>query len=501
MRRKSKILDQSGDPMMMPVDRKSIEANWDVLTKRNDTDQWNGVRRLAANSEETRNTRQSLRDMARYELLNNPHLRGLITKIANEAVGRGPRISIEPRTSSESSLRAAAKLEELWREYATEVKFTEKLRLMITERPTGGESFTCWYHNPNLKTVPIGVAVYEGDQFESEVWDDWSAKRGENDGAVDGIHYDSYGNVTGYDRLPFHPYANTGWESNSPEFVDASTCFHWFRKDRPSQHRGVSEVAPMLQIYAHMRRFIESKVGQEELRAKLMGAINTGFSPDSGCADLGDEPIDMLIGDGQFTTLPDGWQVDMFNFPVTGAGIAEFMRTCLAWATQALVVPWNIAAGDSSDYNFASGRLDFISFYNYIDIIRDELDQFLTRFFKEWIEFAKLNRSMPSGLGNFKSVWRWDKREVIDVAKQANADTKLYEANLLDMSDYAGRQGYSQQEFAERQIRDEVMRIKLRQDIMKEMGVTDPMAEKPKSEEPAKPKEQEQPDDQAIQKK
>ena len=497
MKRQSKILGSDGRALMLPV--KNIKANWDVLTKRYDSDNWQGVRRESANLQDTRESRQSLRDMARYELLNNPHLRGLTSKIANEVVGKGPRLSVEPTTISDTSVRAAKRLEDMWAEYADEVKFSEKLRLMATERPTGGESFTCWTWNPMLKTVPIGLTVYEGDQFESDHWSDWVARRGENDGPVDGIYYDEFGNVAGYSRLKHHPYSNGNWAFNEAEFVDSSTCFHWFRKDRPSQHRGVSEVSPMLEIYAKMRRFIESKVGQEELRAKLMGSISTGFAPDTGCADLGDDPIDMLIGDGQFTTMPDGWKVDLFNLTPTAQGISEFMRTALGWATQALLIPWNLAAGDSSDYNFASGRLDFNTFYNYIDILRDDLRaEYLCPFFSEWIEFAKLHRSMPSGLGNFKCIWRWDKREPIDQNKQAQADKTLYEVGLLDMGDYASRQGMSSQEFAAKQVRYEVELMKMKQDLMTELGVQDPAMQKPEQA-PVEDKPEDKPADQQEQ--
>ena len=493
MKRHSKILGPDGRQMMMPA---KINAGWDVLTRRGDTDSWNNVRRQSANLQGNRESRQSLRDMARDEVLNNPHLRGLTLKISNEVVGKGPRLSIEPATISEVSTRAAKKLETLWQEYSDQVQFAQKLRMMSSERMIGGESFTCWYRNPSL-VVPIGIEVYEGDQFESMYWDDFYTKPGENDGPVDGVHFDSYGNVIGYDRLKHHPYSNGNWMFNEPEFVDASTCYHWFRRDRPSQHRGVSEVSSCLEIYSKMRRFIESKVGQEELRAKLMGSISTGFAPDSGCADLGEDPIDMMIGDGQFTTLPDGWKVDMFNLTPTSAGIAEFMRTSLAWATQALLIPWNLAAGDSSDYNFASGRLDFNTFYNYVDVMRDDLrGGYLCKFFEEWIEFAKLNKMMPSGLGKFRCVWRWDKREPIDQNKQAQADKTLYETGLLDMGDYAARQGMSVEEFQTKQVRYKVEMMKMEQDLMKEMGVEDPAMQKPeeKKEEPEEKKQEDKDD-------
>lgn len=479
-------------------ERKHIVANYDVLRRRYDSDNWSQVDRASANRYDTRERRQQLRDMARSEFSNNPHLSGLLLRIKNEIVGTGPRLSVVPKTRSQTSERAANRLESLWRDYAEEIDFNKILSLMSLERPVGGETFTQWFPNPRLQTVPVGLTVYEGDQFRS--FDEWDigSRRGENDGPVDGIEFDSYGNVIGYERLQHHPYGKnySGTNFMQTEIVDADVCFHWFRQDRPSQHRGVSEVAPMLEIYRNLRRFIESKVAQEELRAKMMGTVRTGFAPDSGCADLGDEPIDMMIGDGQFTTLPDGWSVDMFKFEPTAAGIAEFMRTSLSWATQALLAPWNIAAGDSSDYNFASGRLDHMSFYHYINIMRKELEkQFLCRFFNDWAGIATNMNAFPSGLGNYECVWHWDQREAIDPLKQANADKTLKEAGLLDETDYARRQGVNALDWAESRIRFELQQVAIRKKLEDELGVKTPTIAAPAAPKP-EPQPEERPVDQ-----
>ncbi len=462
-------------------DLKAESRAYDLLRRARSDDNFSGAVRDNSSVIDTRETRQRLRDLARYEVRNNPHLRGLCQKIDNETIGRGPRLTIDPRTPSDRSRRAADRVEKMWNEWVCATGFVEKLRLMTSERRVGGESFSVVATNRKWD-VPIDFSVYEGDQFQSPSEWYWNNRRKENNnqGCYDGIIFDRYGNVNSYMMRKDHPYSNYGaWDLANVEeievrYISSQSCFHWFHKERPSQYRGVSEVAPTLEVYSKLRRFIEAKVEQEELRARLLGSVRTAYPPDNGCADLGDEPVDMQIAGGQFTTLPDGWQIDMFRFDPTGQGVQEFMRACLSWATQALLAPWNVVANDSSDYNFASGRLDHMTFYNHISIIRDQIEkQFLDWFFNNhWLPIARATRSFPDDLGVFARTWYWDQREPIDPNKAANAATTLKEAGMLDEVKYWEDKGENALDVAKRQYRYELEKQKIKMEMEKQAGMS-----------------------------
>lgn len=455
---------------------------YDLLRRARSDDGFSGAMRENSSLIDTRETRQRLRDLSRYEYRNNPHLRGLCQKIDNETIGKGPRLTIDPRTPSDRSRRAADRVEKMWNEWVCSTGFVEKLRLMCSERRIGGESFSVVAANRTLN-VPIDFTVYEGDQFQSPAEWYWKNRRGDgnNQGCYDGIIFDRYGNPSRYMMLKDHPYGNYGaWELqnfesfNPVRYIDSTSCFHWFYKERPSQYRGVSEIAPTLEVYSKLRRFIEAKVEQEELRARLLGSVRTAYPPDNGCADLGDEPIDMQIAGGQFTTLPDGWQIDMFRFDPTGQGVQEFMRACLSWATQALLAPWNVVANDSSDYNFASGRLDHMTFYSHISIIRDQLEKnFLNWFFENWwLDVARQTRRWPDDVGLFNTTWYWDEREPIDPNKAASAAKTLKENGLLDEVRYWEDKGENALDVAKRQYRYELEKQKIKREMEIQSGMT-----------------------------
>ena len=261
---------------------------------------------------------------------------------------------------------------------------------------------------------------------------------------------------------------------------------HEFRDDWPGVYRGVSECVATLQVYSHIRRFLESKVSQEELRSKMLGVIQSRYQE---CADIGDEPIEMLIGDGQFLTLPDGWMADLFKYDTTGQGVADFMRVALSWANQVFMVPWNVAASDSSDSNFASGRLDYLLWNRIIDDRQQDIEKYkLDWYLKHFIEYATLAGRIPSGLGTFKTRWNWPEREPVDIKAQANADTAYAKEDLLDMDKFAQRQGSNAIDMLRRKMRLKFEKEKIKRDLQEEYGfeLPEPTAEEGNDKEVAR---------------
>ena len=66
---------------------------------------------------------------------------------------------------------------------------------------------------------------------------------------------------------------------------------------------------------------------------------------------------------GMLMTMPGGWKMSQVEaqFPTTTYG--EFKREILNEIARCLNMPFNVAAGNSSGYNYASGRLDHQVYY------------------------------------------------------------------------------------------------------------------------------------------
>jgi len=446
------------------------------LRREHETDHFKYANTLASSALDTYEVLLRLRKLCRSEFRNNPHLKGLVIKMGHEVIGTGPQIEIIPDNLNDKTQRAANQTEKFFHEHACEIRMTQKLRMREIEKKVGGESFSVFRRNPGMKTTPVDFEVYEGDQFHTPGFLYEELYNESEYPPIDGIQFDDWGNPHTYHRLKQHPHgrysvANT---YHDVKHVAAKYCVHDFRKERPSQYRGVPECIAPLQIYAYIRRFIESKVGQEELRAKLLGAIQSKYVE---CADIGDEPIEMLIGDGQFLTLPDGWEAEMFRFDATGQGIAEFMKV-------ALLVPWNVASSDSSDSNFASGRLDYLMWNRIVDDRRDDIEKyFLSRYFKFWYGIASDMGRINSHLGPFEIRWHWPEREPADIKAQAVADTNYAKHGLLDEDKFAQRQGKSAIELARKKMKLEFEKEKMKRELAKSYGFDLPEPQKETKEE------------------
>ena len=466
------ILDHHGKPIRnrkrSPAE--ALQASYDVLENINVDDHWKYAQSTSAATLDTREKRQKLRDLARYEVRTNSYARGIVLKQANETIRSGPKLEIQSENKE-----ASAAFEMLWKDYCAEIDLVSKLRTAVIERAVGGEAFCVFRANPGISSVPVDFEVYEGDQFATP-WDETQYELDSPYPIVDGMRFDDFGNVTEYHRLKSHPYGNTYGNVSGLlgdyDPIDPAVCVHMFRRERPSQYRGVTELAPCLIPLAKLRRYTEATIRSAEKQARILGAIKTTMAIDD-CAEF-DGPIEINVGGEYFPTLPEGWGLHGFDSSQPAQGYGEFKREILHEIFSAWLIPWNLGSGDSSDYNFASGQLDFRLFYNVIDAIRKYIQiQLLDRFFKFWLEFANLKEGyLPNGLGPFDYQWHWDKREPIDPAKQASADATLKVNGLLDYQEFYQRSSSQNASDAqEKRIRYEMQELKLRREIADELGV------------------------------
>jgi len=73
--------------------------------------------------------------------------------------------------------------------------------------------------------------------------------------AIDGIEFDRHGNPLRYFVLRQHPGGKTYLTPiDAYDRIPAEAMIHWFRPDRPGQHRGIPEITPALPLFAQLRR-------------------------------------------------------------------------------------------------------------------------------------------------------------------------------------------------------------------------------------------------------
>ncbi len=392
-----------------------------------------GMSAAAANSAEVRRT---LRNRSRYEIANNSYARGISLTLANDCVGTGPRLQM--LTSDAGANRF---VEQEFFAWSDAVGLAEKLRTMRLARVSDGEAFGLLTSNPRLDSpMQLDLRLIEADQVTAP------SLQLDRNRYVDGIQFDAFGNPISYDVLKEHPGDATFSLTEDFDRLDAASIIHYFRSDRPGQIRGIPDITPALPLFAQLRRFTLAVLAAAETAADFAGILYTD-APAGGEADSAEpfEPIE--LEKRMLLTMPGGWKMSQLHSEQPATTYAEFKREILNEIARCLNMPRNVAAGDSSAYNYASGRLDHQTYHKSIRVEQSQLGRVvLDRILHAWLREAILIEGyLPNSLrtldSTFEHQWFWDGHEHVDPAKEANAQKIRLANHTTTLANEYARQG------------------------------------------------------------
>jgi len=413
-----------------------IRARYDAAqTTDENARHWAMADGLSADAAMTPHVRRTLCKRARYEVANNSYAKGMVLTVAGDCVGTGPRLQLLTEDNEANRI-----VEKWFADWAAAVDLAAKLRTMFMAKVTDGEAFALLFTNPHLDhPIKLDLRLIEADQIVTPVT---AINRPD---VVDGIELDSFGNVRAYHLLHEHP----GAYGIGPAFVDseeipAASMIHWFRADRPGQHRGVPEITPALPLFAQLRRYTLAVLGAAETAADFAAVLYTDAPAGDEIASV--DPLDVIeLEKRMATTLPDGWKLGQIKAEQPATTYTEFKREILGEIGRCLQVPINVITGDSSRHNYASGRLDKQTYYKSLRITQSHMGQAVAdRILAAWIEEAATFEELAFLRGPrvpLPHQWFWDGMEHVDPAKEANAQATRLENNTTTLADEYGRQG------------------------------------------------------------
>jgi len=453
--------------------QRRLRAGYDsAQTTEHNRRHWAHADGLSADAAANADVRRTLRNRARYEVANNSYARGIVLTLANDTIGTGPRLQM--LTDDAEVNRLVERDFHLW---AQAVSLAVKLRTMRMARSQDGESFGILANNPLVDhDVKVDVMLVEAEQVTSPLRYAW------DDQEVDGILLDSYGNPVSYRVMRNHPGDTRVFSYDSFMTVPARSMIHVFRADRPGQHRGIPEITPALPLFAQLRRFTLAVLAAAEAAADFAGILYTD-APANGEAE-NVEPMDLIeLERNMLLTMPGGWKMSQVEPMQPATTYAEFKKEILNEIARCLNMPFNIAAGNSSGYNYASGRLDHQTYFKSIRVDQAFMAaHILDRILKVWLREYAVESGILGLMGELPAhQWFWDGMEHVDPAKEANAqETRLRNHTTTLAIEYA-RQGRDWED-ALRQRAKEV-------NLMNELGLS--LAEAKPNTEPAKDQEEE----------
>jgi len=406
---------------------------------------------LSADAAASPEVRRTLRNRARYEVANNSYAKGIVLTLANDVVGTGPRLQMLTDDTEANRL-----IEREFTRWANAVCVPEKLRTMRMARAESGEAFLLMTDNPGLKTsVQLDLRLIEADQITTP--DMLLGKPN----AEDGIVFDVHGNVVEYHVLKQHP-GSSGMMSLEEGYdrIPAESMVHYFRGDRPGQSRGVPDITPALPLFAQLRRYTLAVLGAAETAADFAGVLYTD-APPTGEAEAV-EPMDTIELEARaLLTMPGGWKMGQVKAEQPSTTYSEFKKELLNEIARCMNMPFNVAAGNSAGYNYASGRLDHQTYYKAIRIEQAEIERLvLDRLLRAWLREAVLiegllpqwmrqrgaiekivfSGSRSSGASGGRG-WFWDGLEHVDPAKEANAQATRLSSHTTTLAREHARQG------------------------------------------------------------
>lgn len=418
-----------------------IRASYDSVARTvENARHWQWADYLSADSALRTDVRQMIRSQARYEIQeNNCYGLGLATTLVTDTIGTGPRIQISAFSQTENQ-----KIEFAFHNWMRAVGLCDKLATIRMAKLVDGEAVARFVTNILVDDpVSLDLQLIECDQlaspnFEAIVTDKY----------VDGVILDRFGNPIAYDILKHHPGSNYGWSANQFEFdrYSATQIIHAFKCNRPGQHRGVSEFAPALPLFAFLRRFTLATVSAAETAASVSQVITTDAPiPDELEEEFSAATFDKFmeaipIDRNSATVLPNMWKMQQFaaEHPVTTYQM--FKRELVSEIGRTIGMPANIALADSGQSNYSSARFDHLGYERTIKREQNYLSRVvLDRVFAEWLLEASLVGAVSSrvrdkvllyndrfgrrGLASqIEHAWHWDGLRDADQRSAAQAE-------------------------------------------------------------------------------
>lgn len=422
-----------------------------------------------------------LRRRARYEILNNSYGSGIADTLAFDLVGSGPR----PQADS-GNPKFDQEVEEkflLWAErcdYLGQMNLTEILQMQVAlQQCEAGESLTLFKRQPGVEyDVSLRLLCVDIDRLRNPI------STVNTDKVKDGIEFDSEGR-----RMAYHVSRSLNGMSLASESdrVTESQAIHLYRIKRPGQTRGIPWFAACLELFGQLRRFTLATLDAAETAADIAGTLEAeGLDPDP---DIQSNDVIELERKALLVT-PPGYTMKQVKAEHPTTTYAMFKAEILNEIARCVMMPYNVAALNSRDYNYASGRLDHQKYHRFIETIRSWVEhRFLLRIFSQWLSEAYLIEGFFTNRPTFDQVmraiqticWFWPGFKHVDPVKEANAEASRLENGTLTLSDAYAEQGFDWR----RKLAQRAAEIK----YMRELGLpTVPQSD-------AKPKNKSEPED------
>ena len=367
--------------------------------------------------------RDTLRARARWLHENNPIMANIDKAIINNVVGAG--IGLQSKTGNKRIDDAIEKRFKVWADKCDitgRLNFADMQRLVLESRMVDGEVFLY----KKLTKDGLKLQLIEADALDSS--------QGKS-----GITLDADGKPTKYHFRV----------ENKSVTVDAQHIINYFRIERPTQYRGISEYKQAILDIKNFSAYQSATVRNARANAEIAYTIETERSGDMfGLNTETGEELQEINGLMVYYLRPGEKATKHKND--MGSGYKDFITSTVRMIATARNISYELAFRDYSQVNFASSRASLIQDNKRFDYEQSHLKSYvLNEVFREWIELEVAQGTLPINISKWikdkeqfiAPRWSFPKREWVNPQQDMKAIEKEIKLNLTTMTDLSHERG------------------------------------------------------------
>lgn len=280
-----------------------------------------------------------------------------------------------------------------------------------------------------------------------------------NNRIFDGVEVDSHGKAVAYHICNVYPFQITSIEPKwtRVEIFGKKTglpnILHIFNAERPDQYRGVTYLAPAIEVLLQQRRYTESELMAALVQSFLTAWISTGTDQTNNPLDSvgdgnidgysGEQSEDITVGENEYEMGPGiinhlapGESVNFGNPNIPTTGFESFTKMMCKIAGSSMELPYDVMIKEfDSSYSASKGALE--EAWQTFKMRRSWfVGDFCQPVYECWLaEAVALGRIKAPGFFNdplIRSAWcgaKWNgpAQTHLDPLKEANANRIMVE--------------------------------------------------------------------------
>ena len=401
---------------------------------------------------ELRPALRTLRERSRDLERNSDYGRRFIEMIKSNVIGsQGIRLQCRARTDGgDLDVPGNDLVESAFRTWGQDcsidgrLTWTQAQSLFVQTVARDGECLVRLLRKP---TNPYGfsIQIIEADRLDEEM----NGKTRNGEVIRMGIQMSEWERPTAYWLYKDHPGAS---DLTRPELdhieIPADEMLHAFRKDRPSQHRGVPWMSTAMARMRLLDVYEESEVVASRIGASKMGFFTSELDPESYTGDDLDEhtPVNE-VSPGQFEQLPPGMDFKEFAPDHPTSAFADFSKSILRGIASGLGVSYVALANNLEGVSYSSVRAGEMADRDHWKMIQQfVIDEFCTPIYRAWLQSAMTTGALAlpvNKFDKFSQAAAWTPRSFpyVDPQREMQSQILGLKSGVLSLADVQAHYG------------------------------------------------------------